>query len=386
MVAGIVAGAGLVWAGWNVAGTWLRDARRTPVADRDPLEQGPAPTPAGSEVAAAAPPRPTPPRSTSAPAVPPRVSRPDLPAARVGVRAEASPDPPNRVGLAGIETKPLPAPSDRAERLLGTPVTAAEDALSAVRVRLAAGLAAADDAGDPLDSRRQLTAALDAPSLAPAEAAAIRESATAISARLVLGAEIVAGDPFSFAYTVEPGDQLRGIARRQGLLVDWRFILRINGIGDERHLRAGQRLKLVTGPFHALVSKTDYRMDLYIGDGSQRVYVASYPVGLGRHDSTPTGLFGVRPDSKLIDPHWINPVTRERFEAADPKNPIGEHWIGLQGLEEHNRTLPGYGIHGTIEPETIGTQASMGCIRMLPEDVAIVYEVLTEDYSTVEIR
>jgi lipoprotein-anchoring transpeptidase ErfK/SrfK len=45
----------------------------------------------------------------------------------------------------------------------------------------------------------------------------------------------------------------------------------------------------------------------------------------------------------------------------------------------------GYGIHGTIEQDSIGRQASMGCIRMRPDDVALVYEMLSE-HSTVQIR
>ena len=60
--------------------------------------------------------------------------------------------------------------------------------------------------------------------------------------------------------------------------------------------------------------------------------------------------------------------------------------MGLQGVEEHNRDFSGYGIHGTIEPESIGRQSSMGCIRMRPEDVEVVYEVLVEGASTIEIR
>ncbi|HIB01258.1 MAG TPA: hypothetical protein EYO31_05085 [Phycisphaerales bacterium] len=43
-------------------------------------------------------------------------------------------------------------------------------------------------------------------------------------------------------------------------------------------------------------------------------------------------------------------------------------------------------MHGTIAPETIGTQASMGCIRMGADEVAQVYEMLSEGVSIVEIR
>ncbi|MEE8046600.1 MAG: L,D-transpeptidase, partial [Dehalococcoidia bacterium] len=57
-----------------------------------------------------------------------------------------------------------------------------------------------------------------------------------------------------------------------------------------------------------------------------------------------------------------------------------------QGVEAHNRDFSGYGIHGTIDPDSIGRQSSMGCIRMRPEHVEIVYEVLVEEASTIEIR
>ncbi|MFB3139137.1 MAG: L,D-transpeptidase, partial [Phycisphaerales bacterium] len=97
-------------------------------------------------------------------------------------------------------------------------------------------------------------------------------------------------------------------------------------------------------------------------------------------------MFRVRAGTKLINPAWTNPRTGQRFESYDPQNPIGDRWIGLAGITEATRDLIGYGIHGTIEPESIGRQSSMGCIRMLPKDVELIYEVLIEQTSTVEIR
>ena len=79
------------------------------------------------------------------------------------------------------------------------------------------------------------------------------------------------------------------------------------------------------------------------------------------------------------------PKTRQQYAADDPENPIGEHWIGIKGLESHNKDLDGFGIHGTVEPDSIGRQESMGCVRMLPDDVKLVYEILTEPSSTIEI-
>ncbi len=238
----------------------------------------------------------------------------------------------------------------------------------------------------PLEARRSLSRALLSGSLDEFESDRTREKLRILNQRLVFSPEIIENDPFARSYVVQPNEMLSKIVRDQGLAVDWRFILRINGIREARHVRAGQRLKLISGPFHAVIDKSEFRMDLYMGGAPDLVYVASYPVGLGEFNSTPTGVFEVRTNSKLINPEWRNPYTRELFASNDPQNPIGERWIGLQGIEEHNRDFSGYGIHGTIEPESIGRQSSMGCIRMRPEDVEIVYELLVERASTIEIQ
>ena len=238
----------------------------------------------------------------------------------------------------------------------------------------------------PLEARRALSRALLSGSLDEFESDRTREQLRALNERLVFSPEIVENDPYTQAYIVQPNEFLSTIVKDQGLAVDWRFILRINGIREARNVRAGQRLKLIRGPFHAVIDKSEYRLDLYLGRAPNLLYVASYPVGLGEFNSTPTGLFQVRVNSKLIDPGWTNPRTRQYYASKDPENPIGERWIGLQGVDEHNRDLVGYGIHGTIQPESIGRQSSMGCIRMLPEDVEIVFEVLVEGASTIEIR
>ncbi len=41
---------------------------------------------------------------------------------------------------------------------------------------------------------------------------------------------------------------------------------------------------------------------------------------------------------------------------SGPNNPVGTRWISL------NR--PGYGIHGTAEPEQVGRTESHGCFRL----------------------
>ena len=55
------------------------------------------------------------------------------------------------------------------------------------------------------------------------------------------------------------------------------------------------------------------------------------------------------------------------------------------GISDNIRGLEGYGIHGTIDPDSIGQMKSMGCVRLRHDDVALVYELLTDQASRVTI-
>jgi lipoprotein-anchoring transpeptidase ErfK/SrfK len=49
-------------------------------------------------------------------------------------------------------------------------------------------------------------------------------------------------------------------------------------------------------------------------------------------------------------------LTHKMVIPPGPRNPVGTDWIGL--------SLPGYGIHGTPEPENISRTQSHGCFRL----------------------
>lgn len=238
---------------------------------------------------------------------------------------------------------------------------------------------------NPLQSRAALTRLLEGSALSTSDRLRGYDAINRINGVLVFSNRVVAGDPYSAAYKVQGGDSLARIAKEQKLDCDWRLVQRINGIKSPNGLHVGQSVKLPRGVFHAEVRKSEYRLNIYMGEGPDRVMIASYPIGLGELNTTPTGAFVVRPKSKLIDPEWRNPRTGEHFAANDPKNPIGERWIGLKGVEPHNKGFEGYGIHGTIDEDSIGQQRSMGCVRMHANDVELVYEMLTEPNSTIVI-
>jgi lipoprotein-anchoring transpeptidase ErfK/SrfK len=179
------------------------------------------------------------------------------------------------------------------------------------------------------------------------------------------------------------------IAKKLDLTTDWRLIQRVNGIKNPGAIKIGQKLKIVRGPFHAVVTKSAYRLDLFAGspdEPDQWTFIKSFKVGLGEGDSTPIGNFVVRANSKLVNPTWVNPRNpSEKYAADDPKNPIGEYWMGIDGVGD-SAQFKGFGIHGTIDPASIGQQKSMGCVRLGDEDVKLMYELLTERISVVQIK
>jgi hypothetical protein len=240
-------------------------------------------------------------------------------------------------------------------------------------------------ASDPIRARAELTRLLDSNALSATERLQAYTGINNLASTLFFSPNIVPGDISSQSYVVKKGDSFARITSREKLAIDWRFIQRINQIASERALRADMRLKLAHGPFDGEVIKADYRFNVYAGTGSERVMVASFICGVGTNDSTPVGTFKVRTGSKLIDPEWSNPRTGEKFKSNDPKNPIGERWIGLQGTTPETAKFTGYGIHGTVEPQSIGKQMSMGCVRLGDAEVQVVYELIGES-STIVIR
>ncbi|MBM4111613.1 MAG: LysM peptidoglycan-binding domain-containing protein [Phycisphaerae bacterium] len=238
---------------------------------------------------------------------------------------------------------------------------------------------------DPIAARLQLTRLIDSGTLSPEAKRQACDAITTVNAGLFFSSTVNPADAMMTTYTVKSGDALSKIAHKAGMAADWRMIMRLNGIKDANRIRVGQVLKVPTCTFHAVVNKSEYRLYLYAGEGADRVLVGTYPVGLGELNSTPTGAFMLKPGSRLVNPEWRNPRTGEYFKADDPKNPIGERWIGLQGVDAGNSKATSYGIHGTTDPTSIGKQASMGCVRLKDADVEVIFEALTEPNSTIVI-
>ncbi|TCP62580.1 L,D-transpeptidase family protein [Baia soyae] len=94
----------------------------------------------------------------------------------------------------------------------------------------------------------------------------------------------------------------------------------------------------------------------------------TYPVATGRtKDLTPEGTFTMV--VKIVAPGW------KGIPGGDPKNPLGKRWMGFSVKGDSGRI---YGVHGTNQPESIGSNASSGCVRMGEENLLELYKLIPE--------
>src|SRR5687768_7350431 len=240
------------------------------------------------------------------------------------------------------------------------------------------------DAGDFLTARTILNTALLDNNLSPADAAIAKKVLAHVNESIVFSPRKFNDDEYATSYTVQRGDVLAKIAASND--VNWELLCRLNGISRPETVQAGRTLKIVRGPFHAVVDKSEFTMEIYLGSPGQpgSLFVTSFPVGLGADDSTPAGTW--TPQERILNPTYFSPRGGGVIDADDPENPLGECWIGLTGIDGQAVGKESYGIHGTIEPDSIGKQASMGCIRMRNEDVELVFDLMTEGKSVVVVR
>ncbi|HVM41763.1 MAG TPA: L,D-transpeptidase family protein [Acidimicrobiia bacterium] len=119
---------------------------------------------------------------------------------------------------------------------------------------------------------------------------------------------------------------------------------------------AGDDVTVESVSYRIEIHLSQFRLDL-VRDGDVE---RSYPIGVGT-DETPT------PDG-----HYY---VKEVIELTRPDSAYGSHALALNGFSEVLTFWRGggmLGIHGTNRPDSIGTQASHGCIRMHNEHVAEV--------------
>lgn len=136
--------------------------------------------------------------------------------------------------------------------------------------------------------------------------------------------------------------------------------------------------------FFIHVDKSDHILKLY-KDG--KLYKA-YNVAVGKG----TGDKGVVGDNRTPEGNFyitkIEESSRRLWDEGDGLKPVYGPWfLRLQtGTMEtfSGKAWTGFGIHGTIEPETIGTHASQGCIRLTNDMITDLKETIEDAFDAGE--
>src|ERR1019366_5029777 len=109
-----------------------------------------------------------------------------------------------------------------------------------------------------------------------------------------------------------------------------------------------------------VVSIADRKLAVLEGDRTVRIFETA--VGAPKSPS-PTGVYQIV--NRIVDPTWY---TKGKIVPPGKCNPLGTRWLGL--------SRKGYGIHGTNRPDSIGRNASHGCIRMRNREVEELFKMV----------
>jgi L,D-transpeptidase ErfK/SrfK len=183
-----------------------------------------------------------------------------------------------------------------------------------------------------------------------------------------------------FTVEAQSGDTLLKIANDYHL--GWHEIMEANPDVDPQHIRSGQRIVIPTAfilpPFRdgIVINLAELRLYYFTSD---KKYVYTYPVGLGRREwRTPIV------DSSIVNkkqhPTWFVPDSIRDFVfeqtgkelpeyiGPGPDNPLGDYAIYM--------AKAGYLIHGTNQPWSVGKLVSSGCIRLQSADIEELFNAV----------
>jgi hypothetical protein len=160
-------------------------------------------------------------------------------------------------------------------------------------------------------------------------------------------------------YTVQPDDTLDTIADRCG--VPALLLARINGI-DLQQLQPGQSIKVLRGPFTAVVSLDRHEITLKLQGG---YYAGRFPIGVGVDCPRLEGTYTVLEKTPRPTYHGPNGIN---YSADDGRNPLGKFWIGLT---DH------VGLHGTIDETSVGRDDGRGAICLKDRDINDLFGILS---------
>jgi hypothetical protein len=199
---------------------------------------------------------------------------------------------------------------------------------------------------------KQLTLLCDNPQLKPEEAKQLNDLLGRLAGTVVYSRQHLLLPP----YEVKPGDRLESIASEYQVPAG--LLAKINGIGDPDHLTPGDKLKVIRGPFMALVRLNDREVTLVV----QQCFAGRFKlIGVGKDAATLNGAFKV--DRKVLGPEPVN----------NPAPGSVHHWINFGNQ---------FGFCGLSDPNAAGVSTGF---TLNSRDAEDLFDILSVG-STVDVR
>ena len=244
---------------------------------------------------------------------------------------------------------PQGPPSDR---LPGGPAqNGAEEKCIALHQAVQAKL----DEGRLAEALSALSTLYDSPEVSPEQAREITDLLDRLAGTVIYSRQHLLEQP----YKVRPGETLEQIA--EAYKVPAQLLAKINGIRDQQRLEPGRELKVVRGPFNALIDLDKYELTLMLGGR----YAGRFPIGVGRDHPNLEGSYVVR--NKTVNPARYGREASPAAGEADGGYP-GGYWIDLGNQ---------IGIHGTNDPQNLHRAAGRGSVSLGDRDIEDVFGILS---------
>lgn len=180
------------------------------------------------------------------------------------LRPSTQSTPPDRYGADAAATTPIEAAAPVAPT--GAPSQTFAESWPAIQAAL--------DRGDLAEGHKLLSRWHGDPSLTPTDAERVETLLSQLAGTVLYSTE----HRLAPAHVVKQGETLETIAKEYN--VPWQLLAKINGVAAADQVRAGQELKVVRGPFEAVVDLGRNQMTLMV-DGR---YAGKFPVSVAPND------------------------------------------------------------------------------------------------------
>ncbi len=160
-------------------------------------------------------------------------------------------------------------------------------------------------------------------------------------------------------HMVQAGEKLQYIAQKYN--VPWQLLAKINSIADPDQIQPGQKLKVVQGPFSALIDLSERRLTLKL----DRRYAGQFSIEVDPTTSIEEGLWTI--NQKLLTPSIARPAMNSPVTGNEERTILltnssgGSNQIAI--LRGANTSAPG---------DPMGR-----VIRLQPSEVEDVFDILS---------